>query len=45
MTIYINGIKASKKDLRKLESDSKAGKVRVFAKTTKSGNIAFRTEG
>lgn len=45
MTIYINGIKASKKDLRQLDKDSKAGKVIVYAKTTKSGNIAFRTEG
>lgn len=45
MTIYINGFKASKADLRKLENDSKAGKVRVSAKTTKKGNIAFKTEG
>lgn len=45
MTIYINGIKASKKDLRMLENYSKSGKVRVYAKTTKKGNIAFRTEG
>ena len=45
MTIYINGIKASKTDLRKLESDSKAGKVVVSARTTKKGNISFKTEG
>ena len=45
MIIYINGIKASKSAVRQLERDSKAGKVRVFAKTTKNGNIAFRTEG
>ena len=45
MTIYINGFKASKADLRKLENDSKAGKVQVFAKTTKKGNLAFTTRG
>ena len=45
MTIYINGFKASKKDLQKLQNDSKAGRVKVSARTTKGGNIAFRTEG
>lgn len=45
MTIYINGFKASKADLRDLEEQSKAGKVKVYAKTTKKGNIAFKTEG
>jgi hypothetical protein len=45
MTIYINGIKASKTDKRQLESDIKAGKVKVSAKTTKKGNIAYKTEG
>lgn len=45
MIIYINGIKASKTDLRQLESDSKAGKIKLHAKTTKKGNISFKTEG
>lgn len=45
MTIYINGFKASKKELRKLENDSKNGKIKLYAKTTKKGNIAFTTEG
>ena len=45
MTKYINGIKATKADLRKLEQDIKAGKIKLTAKTTKAGNIAFKTEG
>lgn len=45
MTIYINGIKASKKALCQLEKDSKSGKVKIFAKVTAKGNIAYRTEG
>lgn len=42
---YINGEKASNKALRQLEQDSKAGKVRIYGRTTKSGNVSFRTEG
>jgi translation initiation factor 1 (eIF-1/SUI1) len=42
--VYINGIKASKKDLERLESDLKAGKQKAYGKTTKKGNIAYRTE-
>jgi hypothetical protein len=42
--VYINGIKASKKDLAKLEIDLKAGKQKAYGKTTKKGNIAYRTE-
>lgn len=45
MTIYINGIKATKTDLRQLEKDSKDGKIKLYAKKTKKGNIAYRTEG
>ena len=45
MIIYINGIKAGKADLRQLKNDSKAGKIKLYAKTTKKGNIAFKTEG
>lgn len=41
--IYINGIKASKKDLKALEKQIKAGKTIAYGKTTKKGNIAFRT--
>lgn len=42
--VYINGIKASKKDLAKLESELKAGKQKATAHITKSGNIAYKTE-
>ena len=42
--VYINGIKASKKDLERLERDLKAGKGKAYSKTTKKGNIAIRTE-
>ena len=45
MTIYIDGNEASKNDLHQLESDIKAGKVKVFAKATKNGDIELRTEG
>ena len=44
MTTYINGIKAGKKDIARLEKDSKAGRVKVTAKTTKGGNIAYKVE-
>jgi hypothetical protein len=43
-TVYINGIKASKKDLERLESDLKAGRQKAYGKTTKKGNLAIRTE-
>lgn len=43
-TVYINGIKASQKDLARLESDLKAGRQKAYGKTTKKGNIAIRTE-
>jgi hypothetical protein len=43
-TVYINGIKASKKDLARIESDLKAGRQKAYGKTTKKGNIAYRTE-
>jgi hypothetical protein len=42
--VYINGIKASKKDLARLEIDLKNGKGKAYGKTTKKGNIAIRTE-
>ena len=41
--VYINGIKASKKDLQRLESDLKAGAQTATARTTKAGNISIRT--
>ena len=41
--IYINGIKASKKDLKALEKNLKEGKTTATARTTKKGNIAYRT--
>lgn len=41
--IYINGIKASKKDLKALEKDIKTGKTTATARTTKKGNIAIKT--
>jgi hypothetical protein len=43
-TVYINGIKASKKDLARLENDLKAGRQKAYGKTTKKGNLAIRTE-
>ena len=43
-TVYINGIKASRKDIERLESDLKAGKQKAYGKTTKKGNLAIRTE-
>ena len=42
-TTYINGIKASKKDIARLESDLKAGTQTATARTTKNGNISIRT--
>lgn len=43
-TVYINGVKASNKDLAKLERDLKAGRQKAYGKTTKKGNISIRTE-
>lgn len=42
--IYINGIRASKADVRRLLQDLKNGKQRATAHTTKSGNLAIVTE-
>lgn len=43
--VYINSIKASKKDIQALEKDVKNGKRKVYCTMTKKGNIAYRTEG
>ncbi len=43
--VYINSIKASKKDIQALEKDLKEGKRKAYCTMTKKGNIAFRTEG
>lgn len=42
--IYINGIKASKKDIKRLSADLKNGKQRATAHTTKKGNLAIITK-
>lgn len=42
--IYINGTKATKKDLERLLADLKAGKQRATAHTTKKGNFAIVTK-
>lgn len=42
--IYINGIKASKADIKRLCEDLKNGKNRATAHTTKNGNLAIVTE-
>lgn len=42
--IYINGIKASKADIKRLLQDLKNGTQRATAHTTKSGNLAIVTE-
>ena len=41
--IYINGKKATKKDVMRLLADIKAGKQKATAHTTKSGNFAIIT--
>ena len=41
--IYINGIKASKKDIETFYKWIKAGKIIAYGKVTKKGNIAIRT--
>jgi hypothetical protein len=42
--IYINGIKATKSDIKRLLKDLKNGTQRATAHTTKSGNLAIVTE-
>jgi hypothetical protein len=42
--IYINGIKATKNDIKRLLADLKNGKNRATAHTTKKGNLAIITE-
>lgn len=42
--IYINGIKATKNDIKRLLADLKNGTQRATAHTTKSGNLAIVTE-
>lgn len=42
--IYINGKKATQKDLERLLQDLKNGKNRATAHTTKNGNFAIVTE-
>jgi hypothetical protein len=42
--IYINGTKASKKDIQRLAEDLKNGKQRATAHTTKKGNFAIVTK-
>ena len=41
--IYINGRKASKKDWKALKRDTRKGKTRAKAHTTKKGNLAIVT--
>lgn len=42
--IYINGTKASKKDIKRLLQDLKNGTQRATAHTTKGGALAIVTE-
>lgn len=42
--VYINGIKATKNDIKRLLEDLKNGTQRATAHTTKSGNFAIVTE-
>ena len=42
--IYINGVKASKADIKRLIEDLKNGTQRAKAHTTKNGNLAITTE-
>ena len=44
MMIYINGIKATKADIKRLLADLKNGTNRATAHTTKGGAIAIKTE-
>ena len=45
MQVYINSIRASKKDIQELEKDLKNGKRKAYCTMTKKGNLAFRTVG
>jgi hypothetical protein len=42
--IYINGVKASKADVKRLLADLKNGTQRATAHTTKKGNFAIVTK-
>jgi hypothetical protein len=42
--IYINGIKATRADLKRLLNDIRNGKNRATAHTTRSGALAIVTE-
>lgn len=42
--IYINGVKASKNDIKRLLKDLKNGTQTATAHTTKKGNLAIVTE-
>lgn len=42
--IYINGIKASKADIKRLLQDLKNGTQKATAHTTKGGSLAITTE-
>lgn len=42
--IYINGVKATKSDIKRLFEDIKNGTQRATAHTTKGGNLAIVTE-
>lgn len=42
--IYINGIRASQNDIKRLLADLKNGTQRATAHTTKNGNFAIITE-
>lgn len=42
--IYINGIKASKKDLARLLKDLKRGIITATATTTKKGALAIKAD-
>ena len=42
--IYINSIKATKSDIKRLLRDLKNGKQRATAHTTKKGNFAIVTK-
>jgi hypothetical protein len=42
--IYINGIRASRADVKRLLEDLKTGNQRATAHTTKSGALAITTE-
>lgn len=42
--IYINGIKATQSDIKRLLADLRNGKQRATAHTTKGGNLAIITE-